>query len=669
MDGHEAAALAIIEDPRASLQFLQTIFIYADGEPRTLLILAAHKGLARVVTALLQRGADATEFIYGRNAVTTAVASGQVGVVRSLLTCSMQERGGALTNSEMYLHRLLLARAEVAAAAGRGAAEGPDLLSRMWKWAGDWAKALRALGLLLRLGIGVEQIPALAALALPFSPLFLLIYWTVPRSGLEGTGDANSIIFVCSNGTAFLMAGDSGGASSTGVVDSSSSGGGSKTGAASSIAAQAGAKDGTSTSSATSLMADDGGGASSSGVVNSSSSGGSIITTTTTISNDTVFSIAGEGSGSISGAPASIAAQTGAGDYAPGILTFVLLLVIALYVLFSFFEPEQAAPVRDRGGAVHGKRRKKRGKRAGRSSPPADAASEQQAAPGGTDNGGGEEQQQQEEEVVEEGGNGGLESSEQQQRRRAKKRKARRRRGGAETMAAAQAADEGEGEEQEECPTAAPQAAAATAAESSEGLDEEKVEGEATALEGEEEDEEALALAAAEQHATNALICPMSLVLLTDPVVGEDGHVYQRGALEEWISRCQAGMYSQQKVGCGACITATRTSDQSTTVHTPPTSPVGRPLTSPKTQLPMGPAIVPCHNVKALVAESIEEQRAVIRRRREEEQERQRQQEKAALEAAVVVPAAAVAEEGGKGSWFGFGWLGGRESAKAKKMD
>jgi hypothetical protein len=44
-----------------------------------------------------------------------------------------------------------------------------------------------------------------------------------------------------------------------------------------------------------------------------------------------------------------------------------------------------------------------------------------------------------------------------------------------------------------------------------------------------------------------------------------------------------------------------------------------------------------------------------------------RQQEWKRQEAAAV-PAAAVAEEGGKGCWFGFGWMWGRGSS-GKKMD
>jgi pyridoxal/pyridoxine/pyridoxamine kinase len=36
------------------------------------------------------------------------------------------------------------------------------------------------------------------------------------------------------------------------------------------------------------------------------------------------------------------------------------------------------------------------------------------------------------------------------------------------------------------------------------------------------------------------LSCPISFQLMTDPVLADDGHTYQRQAIEEWISRCTA---------------------------------------------------------------------------------------------------------------------------------
>jgi hypothetical protein len=37
------------------------------------------------------------------------------------------------------------------------------------------------------------------------------------------------------------------------------------------------------------------------------------------------------------------------------------------------------------------------------------------------------------------------------------------------------------------------------------------------------------------------LSCPISLKLMTDPVVADDGHTYQRDAIEAWILKCITG--------------------------------------------------------------------------------------------------------------------------------
>jgi hypothetical protein len=34
------------------------------------------------------------------------------------------------------------------------------------------------------------------------------------------------------------------------------------------------------------------------------------------------------------------------------------------------------------------------------------------------------------------------------------------------------------------------------------------------------------------------LSCPISIQLMTDPVLAEDGHTYQRDAIEQWINKC-----------------------------------------------------------------------------------------------------------------------------------
>jgi hypothetical protein len=37
------------------------------------------------------------------------------------------------------------------------------------------------------------------------------------------------------------------------------------------------------------------------------------------------------------------------------------------------------------------------------------------------------------------------------------------------------------------------------------------------------------------------LSCPISLELMTDPVVADDGNTYQRAAIEAWVHKCTAG--------------------------------------------------------------------------------------------------------------------------------
>jgi hypothetical protein len=43
----------------------------------------------------------------------------------------------------------------------------------------------------------------------------------------------------------------------------------------------------------------------------------------------------------------------------------------------------------------------------------------------------------------------------------------------------------------------------------------------------------------------NELSCPISFELMTDPVVADDGHTYQRYAIEEWIYKCTSGKESE----------------------------------------------------------------------------------------------------------------------------
>lgn len=44
-----------------------------------------------------------------------------------------------------------------------------------------------------------------------------------------------------------------------------------------------------------------------------------------------------------------------------------------------------------------------------------------------------------------------------------------------------------------------------------------------------------------EQALLDELSCPISFQLMTDAVIADDGHTYQRHAIEKWIDRCTAG--------------------------------------------------------------------------------------------------------------------------------
>jgi hypothetical protein len=45
------------------------------------------------------------------------------------------------------------------------------------------------------------------------------------------------------------------------------------------------------------------------------------------------------------------------------------------------------------------------------------------------------------------------------------------------------------------------------------------------------------------------LSCPISFQLMTDPVMAEDGHTYQRDAIEQWISKCISSKESRYRSG------------------------------------------------------------------------------------------------------------------------
>jgi hypothetical protein len=42
------------------------------------------------------------------------------------------------------------------------------------------------------------------------------------------------------------------------------------------------------------------------------------------------------------------------------------------------------------------------------------------------------------------------------------------------------------------------------------------------------------------------LSCPISMQLMTDAVVADDGHTYQCHVIEEWINKCTAGTKCEQ---------------------------------------------------------------------------------------------------------------------------
>jgi hypothetical protein len=44
-----------------------------------------------------------------------------------------------------------------------------------------------------------------------------------------------------------------------------------------------------------------------------------------------------------------------------------------------------------------------------------------------------------------------------------------------------------------------------------------------------------------EQELVEGLSCPISFKLMTDPVVADDGHTYQRHVITQWFDKCIAG--------------------------------------------------------------------------------------------------------------------------------
>jgi pyridoxal/pyridoxine/pyridoxamine kinase len=44
---------------------------------------------------------------------------------------------------------------------------------------------------------------------------------------------------------------------------------------------------------------------------------------------------------------------------------------------------------------------------------------------------------------------------------------------------------------------------------------------------------------------SDELSCPISLQLMTDPVMADDGYTYQRSAIEAWLNKCITGNKSK----------------------------------------------------------------------------------------------------------------------------
>ena len=46
----------------------------------------------------------------------------------------------------------------------------------------------------------------------------------------------------------------------------------------------------------------------------------------------------------------------------------------------------------------------------------------------------------------------------------------------------------------------------------------------------------------------DALICPITLELFHDPVLAQDGHTYERAAIEEWIRKNNTSPLTNQQI-------------------------------------------------------------------------------------------------------------------------
>ena len=121
--------------------------------------------------------------------------------------------------------------------------------------------------------------------------------------------------------------------------------------------------------------------------------------------------------------------------------------------------------------------------------------------------------------------------------------------------------------------------------------------------EKEEEDEDALFDAAPDGYK-----CPISLVLLTDPVVAMDGYTYQRDALEQWIAKSEESKQRRPRSICrkACCSLSPLLTPISFRPSPRPTSTEQRQLLSPQIGVPMDKMFIASHGVRSLVNEYIE---------------------------------------------------------------
>jgi hypothetical protein len=112
------------------------------------------------------------------------------------------------------------------------------------------------------------------------------------------------------------------------------------------------------------------------------------------------------------------------------------------------------------------------------------------------------------------------------------------------------------------------------------------------------------------------LSCPICFKLMTDPVMAEDGHTYERQAIEQWIDKCITGTgfgyhlvtyilakrFAIMFTWGGQCNTRLRNDVLTSSTHVLyGLMAEGRPVTSPLTGVEMGSSLKPNFLVRSLV--------------------------------------------------------------------